>query len=305
MRTGRRQRRIPGFTSEQARQRFLDTYDIAMRAWPEPRHELDVDTEYGRTHVHRHGSAPGRPIVLLHGASGNSSNWYPQVAALGGGHTVYALDTIDDPGRSVPQRPLDNPVTRAEWLDQVLAGLRLDAVHLVGVSYGGWMALNQAVHRPARLASVTLLDPGGLQRVPVKFYANVLAGALAMLAPRRTRPLAARLLANQALLESDEQLAPVLQAARSWRTDRPAAPRLEDDELRRVAVPVQLLIAGRSSLLHPARALARARTLIPGVRAEIVPGAGHGLSLERPDLVNRRILDFVAAVDAADAGSMV
>ncbi|WP_212808605.1 alpha/beta fold hydrolase [Micromonospora endophytica] len=28
---------------------------------------------------------------------------------------------------------------------------------------------------------------------------------------------------------------------------------------------------------------------------EIVPGAGHGLSLERPELVNQRILDFAAS----------
>ncbi|MEV4836493.1 alpha/beta hydrolase [Nonomuraea sp. NPDC049486] len=36
--------------------------------------------------------------------------------------------------------------------------------------------------------------------------------------------------------------------------------------------------------------------LPPGSRAELVPGAGHFLHLERPDVVNRLVLDWLAAV---------
>ncbi|GIJ06996.1 alpha/beta fold hydrolase [Micromonospora andamanensis] len=289
--------RDPGvgrFVNDQARERFLQAYDVAMRSWPQPRQEFDVETSFGTVHVHRHGAGPGAPVVLLHGAQGNSSNWYPQVAALGEHHPVYALDTIDDPGRSVQRRPVVGSAESAAWLDETLAALDLSDVHLVGMSYGGFLALAVAVHRPDRLASVTLLDPGGLQKVPVKFYANVLAGALATLAPRRTRAWFAHRLANHALIESAEQLAPVMIAARHWRTRRPAARRFDDDELRAIRVPVLLLVAERSSLLRPRQAVARARALIPSVRAELVRGAGHGLSLERPELVNRRVLDFIA-----------
>ncbi|MEO3747394.1 alpha/beta hydrolase [Plantactinospora sp. B5E13] len=197
---------------------------------------------------------------------------------------------------------LHGSADNAAWLDAVLAGLGLHDVHLVGLSYGGWLALNQAVYGPARLASVTLLDPGGLEKVPIRFYANLLLGVLATLAPRRTRARLSRLLANHALIESPEQLAPIMIAARSWRTNRPAARRLDDDELRAVQVPMQVLFGGRSSLLRPARAASRVRELVAGVRTEIVPGAGHGLPLEEPELVNRRILDFVDLVDAADVG---
>lgn len=291
--------RIGRFTNDKARERFLRAYDVAMRAWPQPRQERDVETPFGTTHVHRHGAESGTPIVLLHGASGNSSNWYPQVAALGQRHPVYAVDTIDDPGRSVQRRVLHGSADNAAWLDAVLAGLGLHDVHLVGLSYGGWLALNQAVYGPTRLASVTLLDPGGLEKVPIRFYANLLLGALATLAPRRARVRLSRLLANHALVESPEQLAPIMIAARSWRTNRPAARRLDDDELRAVRVPMQVLFGGRSSLLRPARAASRVRELVAGARTEIVPGAGHGLPLEEPELVNRRILDFVGRVDEA------
>jgi pimeloyl-ACP methyl ester carboxylesterase len=293
--------RVGRFTSAQARDRFLQAYDVAMGAWPQPRSEVDVHTRFGTVHVHRYGRAQGRPIVLLHGAAGTSSNWHAQVAELGARHPVYAIDTIDDPGRSVQQRVVIGSTDNAAWLDETLEGLDLSAVHLVGWSYGGWLACALAIHQPERLASMTLIDPGGLQKVPLSFYANVLLGALATLAPRRTRPWLAHLLANHALVMPPEQLAPVMLAARTWRTNRPAARRLEDDELRAIGVPVQLLVAGRSTLLRPERAVARAQQLIPQLRAEIVPGVGHGLPLEDPALVNQRILDFLGSGGPASA----
>ncbi|MEV5765466.1 alpha/beta fold hydrolase [Micromonospora sp. NPDC052213] len=289
--------RIGSFTSEQARDRFLAAYDVAMRSWPEPRTELNVETSFGTVHVFHHGPADGEgtPIVLLHGSAGNASNWYPQIAQLGEQHPVYAIDTIDDPGRSVQRRVVIGSEENAEWLHETLAGLGLGSAHVVGVSYGGWLGLCLAVHRPQRLASVTLLDPGGLEKVPFRFYANLLLGAFATLAPKRIRPWLARLLANHALVMPPEHLNPVMLAARTWRTNRPAARPFSDGELRSITVPVQLIIAGRSSLLCPKKALARAEALIPGVRAEIIPGAGHGLPLEQPELVNGRILDFIGA----------
>lgn len=298
--TTAKQPRIGRFTSDEARERFLRAYDVAMRAWPQPRREFDVDTSFGTVHVHRYGPEEGVPIVLLHGSQGNSTNWYPQVAALGVRHPVYSLDTIDDPGRSVQRCPVVGTADSAAWIDETLAGLGLDGVHLVGISYGGFLAMALALHRPDRLASVTLLDPGGLQKVPVKFYANLITGALATLAPRRTRPWFAARLANHALVLPPEQLAPVMIVARCWRTNRPAARRFDDDELRTITTPVQLIVAERSSLLHPRHAVARAQALIPSVRTEIVPGAGHGLPLERPELVNQRILDFIAAQRATE-----
>ena len=294
--TKTKQSKLGRFTSDAAREEFLRAYDVAMGAWPQPRQEFDVETAFGTVRAYRYGPTQGPPVVLLHGAQGSSANWHPQVATLGAHHPVYALDSIDDPGRSVQTAPVQDTADGAAWIEQTLAGLGLDGVHLVGMSYGGFLALAHAVHRPARLASVTLLDPGGLQKVPVKFYANLIAGALATMAPRSTRAWFADRLANAALVEPADQLAPIMIAARHWRSGRTTAARpFTDDELRSIRVPVQLVVAGRSSLLHPRQAVARAEALIPSVRAEIVPGAGHGLPLERPELVNQRILDFVAS----------
>ncbi|MEV7770669.1 alpha/beta fold hydrolase [Kitasatospora sp. NPDC086791] len=282
------------FVSEPARAKFLAAYDRAMELWPGPRQELDVETGYGTVHVHRYGATAGEPIVLLHGHAGHPSNWYPQIAALGEHHPVYAIDTLDDPGRSVQRVVAAGSAENAEWLGEVLAGLGLERVHLVGVSYGGWLALNQAIHAPGRLASVASLDPGGIEKVPARFYAHMIGGLFGMLAPRPLRPAVGRLLANPALSAPREMIAPLMLAMRGYTPGgRPPARPFTDRELGSIGLPALVLVGRRSALLRPRQVVERVTALIPGVRAEIVERAGHGLNLEQPELVNARLLAFV------------
>lgn len=286
---------IGHFTSAQGHAKFLAAYDRAMQLWPSPRRELDVETSYGTVHVHRYGPETGEPIVLLHGHAGHASNWYPQIAALGENHPVYAIDTLDDPGRSVQRAVAAGCEENAAWLDETLAGLDLERVHLVGLSYGGWLALNQAIRAPGRLASVAPLDPAGIEKVPARFYLHAIAGLFGLLAPKRLRPAVARLLANPALSAPPDMVAPLMLAMRSYRpARRPPARPFTDEELASVTVPVFVLVGSRSALLRPRRVLERTTALIPGVRAEILKGAGHGLTLEQPDVVNDRLLEFVS-----------
>ncbi len=289
------------FVSEAARAKFLEAYDRAMELWPSPREELDVETAYGSVHVHRYGATTGEPIVLLHGHAGHPSNWYPQISALGEHHPVYAIDTLDDPGRSIQRAVAAGSAENAEWLGEVFEGLGLERVHLVGVSYGGWLALNQAIHGPGRLASVVSLDPGGIEKVPARFYLHMVGGLFGMLAPRRLRPAVGRLLANPALSAPREMIAPLVLAMRSYKPgSRPPARPFTDEELASIALPVLVLVGKRSALLRPRRVVERVVRLIPGVRAEVVERAGHGLNLEQPELVNGRLLGFVGGASGGD-----
>jgi pimeloyl-ACP methyl ester carboxylesterase len=281
------------FRGDAQRERFLAAYDRAFALWPTPWTEADVGTDFGTTHVHRYGPPDGVPVVLLHGANSNAVQWYPFVAALGARHPVIALDTLGDPGRSVARVPIHDPATSAAWLDQTLAGLAVDRVHLVGHSYGGWLALNQALHSPDRLVSVTALDPGGLEKVGARFFWMMYLNGLAGLTPRPLRKRLAVRLDNPVLLVPELKKV-LLTGALTFRTRRPAPPPLSDDELRAIEIPTLVLIGERSPLLHPERAQARVG-LMPHGHAEILPGVGHGPGFEHGSDVNDRLLAFLDA----------
>jgi pimeloyl-ACP methyl ester carboxylesterase len=288
-----------GFVSDQARERFMAAYDRAFALWPRPWVEFDVETKVTTTHIHRYGPAEGEPVVLVHGAGFNGSMWYPNVAALGREHPVFAIDTPGDPNRSVARAPIAEPAASAAWLDEVLGELGTDRVHLVGHSYGGWIVLNQALHTPGRLASITLLDPAGLTPLDKRFWWWFWVRGLAALAPRPLRRRLAAWLGEPALAEN-EMIALMWAGTRTYRMEPKFPDVLTDDELRRIRVPALLLTGRRSALLSPREARDRAE-LMTDAQAEAVTGSRHGPSMEQTDLVNARMTAFIAAASENQA----
>ena len=279
------------FRSDAARARFLGAYDRVLdQLWPGPRTAVDAPTTFGTTRVYRSGN--GSPIVLLPGAGGSSLMWYRYVRALGHHHEVITVDPIGEPGASVQQAPVRDGHDGAAWLDELLTALDVTSAHVVGCSYGGWLALNHAIDTPGRIAALTLLDPAGFAHPGPRFYRWMITGALAGLAPRPLRPRLARLVANHTVLES-ELMSLALPAA-GYRRRLPPATLFTDDDLHRLRRPAQFLLGARSAL-HDSRQVAdRLADRAPNALVEIVPGAGHALPMDQPDLVTDRILRFAA-----------
>ncbi|MCP9987985.1 alpha/beta fold hydrolase [Streptomyces sudanensis] len=297
----RTQTDVGRFVDDARRDRYFAACDAVYALGAPASAETDVETSFGTTHVYTYGPADPAarsrvPVVLVHGAGSCSAMWYPNTPALSAARPVHAVDTPGDPGRSVQRAPLDRPEDAARWLDETLAGLGLDRVHLVGASYGGWLALNQAHRRPERLASVTLLDPGGLEKVGLRFFAWIFASLFATFAPEALRPRLAAWL-EQPVLVVPELRTMIRQGVRAYRVRRPAPLPLSDDELSTIRTPLYLVLGKRSLLVHPRRQVERVPRLIPGARAEIVSGTGHGPQIDQADEVNRRMLDFMASAD--------
>lgn len=179
-----------GFRSVESRQRYLAVYDRVRALSSRPDAVHDVPTEFGVVRVYQHGPAGGIPVVLLHCFWATSAMWAEHVSALTNDFTVYTVDLLGQPGASVQSRSMKSAQDCACCLDQVLGGLGLTGVHLVGHSYGGWTAAQTAARIPDRLASVTLIEPvNTVARLSARFWRT---GALLLLpgAERKQRTVA-------------------------------------------------------------------------------------------------------------------
>jgi pimeloyl-ACP methyl ester carboxylesterase len=79
---------------------------------------------------------------------------------------------IGEPGLSAPSRPRLASDAYALWLDDVLHELGVARASLVGVSLGGWLALDYATRRPERVERLALLCPGGVGKQRASFLAR-------------------------------------------------------------------------------------------------------------------------------------
>jgi pimeloyl-ACP methyl ester carboxylesterase len=283
---------VGSWVSEAAREKFMAAYERAFALWPRPCEEFDIETATTTTRVHAYRPHPGGdPVVLLSGAGYNASGWYPHVAALAADGPVYGVDTPGDPNPSILRAPLTPPASCAAWLDELLAQLSDRPAHLVGLSYGGWVAMNQAIRAPARVASITLLDPAGLTKLDARFWWWFSISGLASLTPMPLRRPLARWLDSPVML--DRELMRLMWAgSRGYRMEPKFPGILTDDELSAIDVPALLITGARSAMLTPAEARARG-SLIPHAEVAIVSGSHGGFN--RIDELNDRIAAFIKA----------
>jgi pimeloyl-ACP methyl ester carboxylesterase len=257
---------------------------------PQPGEELDVETATATTRVHAYRPHPaGDPVVLLSAFS--AAGLYLHVAALAEDGPVYGIDLPGDANPSIPRALMTPPASCAAWLDELLGKLSDRPAHLVGFSYGGWMAMNQAIRAPGRVASITLLDPAGLTKVDARFLWWLSISGLATLTPMPLRRRLARWLDLPGMLQP-ELMTLMWAGLRGYHAEPKFPAILTGDELRAIDVPVLLVTGARSALLTPTEARARG-SLMPHAEVAVVPG-NHG-GFNRIDELNDRIAAFIKA----------
>jgi pimeloyl-ACP methyl ester carboxylesterase len=287
------------FPDGQAKDRYFVAYETAMAAGPEPVETCDVETRFGMTRVYRFGPEDGSPIVLVPAFWATAAMWAPNVGALAAHHPVYCLDVLGQPGASVQTMPLRTPQDCAAWLDDVLTARDLRGVHLVGWSYGGWLAFNQALHAPERLATITLIEPANVFAPPsAKFKLTVVT--LLPISPRKlTRRAMAWAFGNPAVGDPMHPIVDLIVAgAHDFRAlgTSPAPQYPNDSVLASVHTPTLVLLGGRSVYHDAVAAATRARRFLSEGEVELWPTASHAVAAERPDEVHDRILSFVQNV---------
>ncbi|GGK72386.1 carboxylesterase [Sphaerisporangium melleum] len=291
--------RVGRFVTPAAEAEFIRIYQEGLTALPPPTETRDVPTPFGRVRVHRFGEAGGPPLVLLHGRAATGIMWLPNLAAFAEHHTVYALDLLGEGGLSVQTAPITGPGDQAAWVTAVLDGIGVHTCHLVGVSIGGWLACNQAIRTPARVASLTLLDPAAtLGRVPVGVVLRTIPAALPFTAAWGL-PAFLRWVNGGDPVPHDDPVARVIIAGlRHYRTALPPPAYPADDDLRSITAPTLAVVAGRSVIHDPRKAYERAKALIPHVQPELWPHATHSIAGQCATEVNARVLAFVGSAGA-------
>ena len=288
---------LPVFVTEENRTKLMALYDERMQHWPVPRETYFVPTRYGKTHVTASGDRTAPPLVLTHPMGVGAFVWCSIIGPLSEHWRTYALDTIGDVNKSELADADRYPKTGRDysaWLDDVFAALDVTSPDMVAGSMGGWIAMNHAIHAPKKLRSMVLLGPMGLP--PWR-------ATLAVLGPfisQSARPSAAKLerIITRSLGEGDR----VNAEFRDWmrimgytkaRVGQPFP--IPGRRLRVIAAPTLVFLGGKDGLVGDANAAAaRARRFIRGCEIEILSEAGHIMSVDEPDFVARRIIEFLS-----------
>ncbi len=284
---------IAVFKTPQGEAASMAAYDVALRAWPVSYQTRTLSTSFSSTHLIASGPGSAPPILLLHGQEASATMWLYNIQALSQTRRVYAVDTPGDIGRSRPTRPLNSRQDYATWLLEVIDQLKLDQVDLIGLSYGGFLAVNFTLAFPDRVKGAILLAPGIPNfGPPTARWASY--GMPMLLFPSR---FTVKRFINGASTKGYQPQDPVQEqmivSVPQLRKRTFLRPVFINEELGSIKTPCFLLIGDHEIEYDPGGALQRACQLIPNLTAELIPNANHFLNSDQPEIINRRILQFL------------
>jgi pimeloyl-ACP methyl ester carboxylesterase len=290
------------FRSPAAKAEYEALYAERAKAWPVPSETRTLDTPTGLTHVRVSGPVDAPPLLLLHGARGNSLMWVPNIAALAAQRRVYALDTPEETGLSSSRAPITKPDQLRAWLDEAAAALVPDGpLSLAGMSYGGWLAADYARRHPGRVRRLVLLSPAlTVQPISSAMILRAMPSVLPGAWGRRT--FYYWLLAD-AVNSGPAGKAYVDQAIADWVTAERCHKRLhlvtatvlDDATLRGWQTPTLYLVGENEKIYSAPQAIARLNRLAPQIKTRLIPGAGHDVWYTQAERVNAAIVDFLNA----------
>ncbi|HEY7549943.1 MAG TPA: alpha/beta hydrolase [Hyphomicrobiaceae bacterium] len=253
----------------------------------------------------------GTPILFIHEFGGDYRSWREQMRHFGRGWRAIAWSARGYPPSDAPA---EETLYGQDFFDRdalaVLDAAGVPKAHIVGLSMGGYTALMLAAKYPERVISCVAAGAGSgaLKATRTQFIEESLARAAEFERAGRIDAENYGLSATRVQLQNKdpagwrtfvEYLAehPAHAAARTLRTVQAGRASLYDveAELKAVAAPVLLLVGDEDEPCLDVNLWMK--RLMPAARLGLLPGAGHAINLEEPELFNRLVEQFIAEVE--------
>lgn len=286
------------FTSPHGEVETLRAYQAVLDQWPVPFKELDVPTRFGQIHVIASGPEGAPAVVLLHAYFATATSWYRTVGALSQQYRTYAVDVLGEANKSRPTRPITSLNDCLKWFTDLLDGLEIDQLNLVGNSIGGFTAAYYAMQLPEQVRKLVLIGPAATFHAIPQFYIHMfIPKALYLFFP--WLPAQPRLMRHSvnwmhASLNTEQVWRDLFYVVMMYGTTRVQFfPRIyTSTEFARIKAPTLLLLGDQEKVYRPEAASRDARRLMPNIRVEMIPGAHHITALAQPEWVNASLLRF-------------
>lgn len=242
-------------------------------------------------------------IVLLHGFLFEGGMWRHQVEPLS---ELGRVIVFDGPGHGKSEDPPE-PYRLEEHVDgiaEALTELGVERAIVVGLSWGGMLAMRFALQHPSRTAGLALLDTSA----EIESRTDKLRATLLLFVYRHFglppslfgKEIAPKMFGKKTRREHPEIALETKQMLLGFshegvvRTGRELAFRKSIlSNVHKITAPTLVMCGSDDTMTVPARSHAIA-TRIAGARLVMLDDAGHLISLEKPNEVNSVLVPFVA-----------
>lgn len=293
------------FSSKKEKKLYIESYNKTLSLWDVPFEETDVKTTYGLAHVIISGPKNGEPLILFHGTDSSTTMWFPNIKEFSKNYRVYGIDFPLEAGKSVSNRKKLSNKESAKFYNEIFNHFHLKNINLIGISRGGWMATYLAIQPNNQIKKIALLSPaqtfGGIQNMWKVLSALNLK---AFPGPKSLDNFFNSFSYHPDKIDAifKEQLF----LAYKYGNSKPRLlnmVRFSDAELKSLKIPILVLI-GDHDIVNNEKIFEKAHLLIPSIETAVIKDAGHFLSIDQSEIINKTILDFLDKPNPAELKSV-
>ncbi|HUF82067.1 MAG TPA: alpha/beta fold hydrolase [Burkholderiales bacterium] len=235
-------------------------------------------------------------LVLVHGFLGGSGYWLPQTSGLS---DYFDFIAVDLPGfaRSAHVSAPDSVGGLAQALIQHLDGLGVRRFSLLGFSMGGMVATELALEHADRLDKLLLYGTSASGTLPDRFESW--DTSIQRMEAQGVEATADRTVSSWFVDGDKHPFFPVCREACRGASKEGCIKAMRGmqrwsakDRLKLLKVPTLVVVGDKDRSTKPAESF-EIWQLVPGAQLCVIPDAAHGLHMEKPELFNRVLLDFV------------
>jgi pimeloyl-ACP methyl ester carboxylesterase len=286
-------------------------------------HRIYLKAKYGMDkfvvvrgyNLHYIEAGEGEPIFLIPGAFSTYRHWNRVIPYLSENYKLFGIDYLGVGDSDKPCSGFGYTIEeQADLLVEMVKKLRISRVHVVGVSYGGAIALNIAARYPERVDKIVCVEGNGIkhQNLPYRPMEDFLRWPVIGEIPAGVirSGLADRFVAKSVMgkawgqmneTERKEIIEIISQnnkmASRvSWNRISRTIETSKDftDEAKMIQAPVLYLYGGNSNYHDMAEMNAEfLKTHLPNVKTVWINDGIHDLELQKPEEVADLILEFL------------
>jgi pimeloyl-ACP methyl ester carboxylesterase len=248
----------------------------------------------------------GEPLVLVPGFGTGLWIWYRQIPALAESFRVIAFDPR---GVARSDKP-DEAIRMRAYADDVAAlleALKVERAHILGASFGGFVAQEFALAYPKQTRSLILCCTsfgGPRHRPPAPETLQAIASTKGLNTEERVRENLLLAFSKEFVSNEPEEVERLI--ALRAENDVPEYAYLRqlqaamafdaEERVANIEAPT-LVLTGDADVIVPHENSLNLAAKIPGATLRVMEGGSHTFFIERPREFNAAVVEFIESLD--------